>query len=310
MARKRQKRTECPNCGLVLRADDNYCARCGQENHTHKIPVRHFIVDLLGGLFNFDTKLLRTLRDLFWPPGLATRNYNENKRARYVPPLRFYLFSSLLFFIAAAWLPSGGESVGEKDKNGIQYTAGSDSLDETLTRLAREGKLTDAVIDSAIAAGGEEPNFLTRRLIRTAMEQNAGGEAQRSFLEQMQSNFSTALFALLPLFALLMKMACFRQKRYFTEHLVFALHYHTVFFLLLLMGNLIDALGHLLFAAEAHGQGIMIAAGVAILPWMMRTAYQRPWGRSIVKAFLVLISYLILLGLAVGATAIVTALLR
>ena len=59
MARQRVKRTDCPNCGRSLLAADNYCPSCGQENHTHKLPVRHFIVELLSGLFNFDTKLRR-----------------------------------------------------------------------------------------------------------------------------------------------------------------------------------------------------------------------------------------------------------
>ena len=88
MARTRVKRPECPNCGRALEADANFCAHCGQENHTHKLPVRHFVVEWLSGMFNFDTKLLRTLRDLFWPPGLVIREFNANKRIRYVHPLR------------------------------------------------------------------------------------------------------------------------------------------------------------------------------------------------------------------------------
>lgn len=309
MAHKRQKRPECPNCGLRLREEDNYCARCGQENHTHKIPVRHYIVDLLGGLFNFDTKLLRTLRDLFWPPGLATRNFNENKRARYVPPLRLYLFTSLLYFVAMAWLPGNGPDAAADEKKGLSLTAGNDSLDEALARMARDGKLTDAVLDSVISVGGDEPGFITRRLLRTAAEQHAGGAASRSFTQQLRRNFSTAMFVLVPLFALLLKLICFRQKRYYTEHLVFALNYHSAFFILLLCASLFDAAFMAAFGARDWALRIAIISGLIALPWMMRTAYQRPWVRTVAKAVILLVVYVLLLGLSIGLTAFITSII-
>jgi hypothetical protein len=309
MARKRTKRPACPNCDLPLRDEDNYCARCGQENHTHKLPLRYFFVELLGGMLNFDTKLVRTLRDLFAPPGLATRNFNENRRARYVPPLRLYLFTSLVFFLVAAWLPER-PSEPRNEENDLRFTAGSDTIDDALTAMAEAGMLTDAVIDSVMRSQGEEPSLITRKLVRAAIEQNAGGAASATFNERIKANFANALFALLPVFAIILKLVCLRQKRFFTEHLVFAVHYHTVFFILLLIAALIE------WPFSANGTdasvvtGITVLLGIALLPWMMRTAYQRPWWKTIVKAMIVVVLYGACLGSAVALTAIGTALVE
>lgn len=309
MARKRNKRPACPNCELPLREEDNYCARCGQENHTHKLPLRYFFVELLGGMYNFDTKLMRTLRDLFAPPGLATRNFNENKRARYVPPLRLYLFTTVVFFLVSAWLPDRPKETRD-GQNGLQFTAGSDSLDEELTAMARAGTLTDSVIDSVLKRQGEEPDLITRKLLRAAMEQNAGGAASATFKERIKANFANALFVLLPVFAIILKLVCLRQKRFFTEHLIFAVHYHTVFFLLLLTAALIE------WPFSANGTdasavtGIAVLLGIAVLPWMMRTAYQRPWWKTIIKAMMITVLYGACLGTAVALTAIGTALMN
>ncbi|MBK8226655.1 MAG: DUF3667 domain-containing protein [Flavobacteriales bacterium] len=306
MARKRQKRPECPNCGLALRTEDNFCARCGQENHTHKIPVRHFIVDLLGGLFNFDTKLLRTLRDLFWPPGLATRNYNENKRARYVPPLRLYLFTSLLYFVAIAWLPEPPDDP-TKSSSGMRFTAGADSTTERLTDLARQGRLTDAVIDSVLMAGGDEPTALGRNLLRSAMHLEAGGSgALDEYTSALRENFAKVMFVLLPLFALLLKLVHWRWKLYYTEHLVFALHYHTLFFLLLLVTASITGLLWSAFDTPFELTALAIGLGIGALMRMMRTVYRRPWGVTILKSLIVLMAYSILVAVGFAAAAVGT----
>lgn len=152
--------------------------------------------------------------------------------------------------------------------------------------------------------------MITRKLVRAAIEQNAGGAASATFNERIKANFANALFALLPVFAIILKLVCLRQKRFFTEHLVFAVHYHTVFFILLLIAALIE------WPFSANGTdasvvtGITVLLGITLLPWMMRTAYQRPWWKTIVKAMIVVVLYGACLGSAVALTAIGTALVE
>lgn len=97
--KNRVKSDICPNCEAHLtQREDNFCGNCGQENHTYKLPLSYFVKELVETFTNFDTKTITTLRDLLFSPGLLTKNFNNNKRARYVPPVRLYLVTSAVFF--------------------------------------------------------------------------------------------------------------------------------------------------------------------------------------------------------------------
>lgn len=99
MPRKPQKSEICLNCNFPLRPEDNFCPSCGQENNVRNVPARYLIVELFEGFYSFDTKLWNTIKASFLKPGRITLDYLEGKRARYVPPLKFYLFISFVFFL-------------------------------------------------------------------------------------------------------------------------------------------------------------------------------------------------------------------
>ncbi|MBK9177109.1 MAG: DUF3667 domain-containing protein [Flavobacteriales bacterium] len=325
MARSRQKRPECPNCGNALHANDNYCARCGQENHTHKLPLRHFFIELLAGIFNFDTKLARTLRDLFVPPGRVIRNFNANQRARYVPPLRLYLFTSVLFFLALGWMPDrqtdrgsaeapgqqlippGSDSSVVESPKGLRFTAGSARIDSVLLARARQGTLTDAVIDSMLVVEGQEPGPFLRRMVRTAVQQNLGGAHRAEFMERFTGNSGKALFFTMPFFALLLYLFNWKDRGFFSEHLVFALYFHVVYFALLLLRLLVNGLAEALGGFSIITAWPLMLLALIHLAWSMRTVYGRPWWLTILKTVVIAFIYAVIVGLGLALTAIVTA---
>lgn len=91
---------DCDNCGNALIGP--YCWHCGQPTRN---LVRFFpalIAETLEGLFDVDSRLHRTLVPLMFRPGKLTVDYIEGRRARYVPPLRLYLFTSIIFFLVLA----------------------------------------------------------------------------------------------------------------------------------------------------------------------------------------------------------------
>lgn len=99
MSKNRRKSDICLNCNFSLRPEDNYCPNCGQENNTNKIPVRHLIFEVFEDFFHFDAKIWNTIKASFSRPGRITIDYLEGKRARYIPPVKFYVFVSFIFFL-------------------------------------------------------------------------------------------------------------------------------------------------------------------------------------------------------------------
>ena len=58
-------------------------------------------------------------------------------------------------------------------------------------------------------------------------------EAPQTFVDQSIENAPIAMFLLLPVYALLLKLLFLGSGKYFVEHVVYALHLHTFAFLLL-----------------------------------------------------------------------------
>ncbi|NIM70731.1 MAG: DUF3667 domain-containing protein [Xanthomonadales bacterium] len=92
----------CLNCGTQL--EGPFCHYCGQpdRNFLRFFPalLREFMQDTL----DLDSRLARTLTTLLFKPGRLTRDYLAGRRFRYTPPIRLYLFSSIIFFLLAALL--------------------------------------------------------------------------------------------------------------------------------------------------------------------------------------------------------------
>ncbi|WKZ67640.1 MAG: DUF3667 domain-containing protein [Flavobacteriales bacterium] len=88
----------CPNCGSVMAPDAGYCSTCGQAAVGDN-TFGHFLHQFLGDYFTFDSKITRSLRPLLFKPGELTLEYIRGRRQRYVPPLRLFIFLSVLFFL-------------------------------------------------------------------------------------------------------------------------------------------------------------------------------------------------------------------
>jgi Protein of unknown function (DUF3667) len=87
----------CPNCSApVIGA---YCSQCGQPVETHRRSVLHLLHDFVKDIASFDSRILRTARALLFEPGELPVAFREGRTQRYVPPVRLYLFVSLLFFL-------------------------------------------------------------------------------------------------------------------------------------------------------------------------------------------------------------------
>jgi hypothetical protein len=94
----------CENCHQPLIGP--FCGQCGQQAES---TLKYFwvvIMHLLDDIFSFDSRATRTIFPLVTRPGFLTNEYIAGKRVHYVPPLRLYLFISIVFFITLNFLIS------------------------------------------------------------------------------------------------------------------------------------------------------------------------------------------------------------
>lgn len=124
-----------------------------------------------------------------------------------------------------------------------------------------------------------------------------------------------AMFFLLPVFALLLKVVYLFKRRLYVEHLIVALHSHAFLFLNLLLGTLIHLLGVALKPHAPWLAGPFSLLTAALWIWapvylliMQKRVYRQGWLMTVLKYLFVGWCYCWLLGIVLlGASALVLA---
>ena len=96
-------------------------------------------------------------------------------------------------------------------------------------------KYPDSTTDVALDSLGYDKNFTNRFIYTRAKAANSitkNKESRDQFFNQLLSSGSIALFILLPLFTLFLKLFYIRKKYTYVDHLIFVFHIQTVFFML------------------------------------------------------------------------------
>ncbi|WP_300812116.1 DUF3667 domain-containing protein [uncultured Bacteroides sp.] len=103
------KYTHCKNCGTTL--EGMYCHRCGQYALDVEQPFWKYVRQYFENVYQFDTKIGRTLWYMFTRPGFLTAEFNAGKINSYVHPFRLYMCISVVFF--AVFFMLVGERAGD-----------------------------------------------------------------------------------------------------------------------------------------------------------------------------------------------------
>lgn len=147
----------CGNCGVALLGP--HCHACGQPV---KGLVRHFssvMGDALDTVFDFDTRIVRTIGPLFAKPGFITREYFAGRRVRYVSPVRLFFFLAIMTFFVAQVTTSdmAGDAFvvdGKSSDNGISSAMTvADAERARDTQLAELAKAKQEMAGTPAAAG-------------------------------------------------------------------------------------------------------------------------------------------------------------
>ncbi|MBD0319813.1 MAG: DUF3667 domain-containing protein [Gemmatimonadetes bacterium] len=201
-----------------------FCGVCGQRHATRLVSVRRMVMDVLDDQLLVNSALPRTLGNLLFRPGFLTREYVSGRIVRYIAPFRLYLVSSLIFFLLVTLFADPRE-LGEKVDRSIQR----DSTRTTgVAPAARQGTFVrfGPMGDSIAAPPWWKPAARKLAVQEARINGMSKGELVRGLVSGLERNAPTAMFLLLPVYALLLKLLYIRRKRLYVEHFVFALHVH------------------------------------------------------------------------------------
>lgn len=269
MTRQLRPSPSCLNCGAQVAT--RFCSECGQENTDYRVSLGRLLGDLFEELFQLESRLWRTLWTLVRRPGLLTLEYNAGRRVRYTTPLRLYLVCSVVYFFVGSVMPR------ERIRDKVKFDMGDAAQLEQAEKKV-ESPLVKRILER-VRAVQKDPAAATRR-------------AQQAVVD-----YAPKIAAVLvPLLAFMTWIFFRRQKLFFVEHLVFALHTHATAFLLLLVGELLrfDVVGVAMFAATV----------VLTFMAMRRVFGQSRWS-TLWKSAVIGTVYLLFLGAGTGLAAVV-----
>ena len=259
----------CRNCGTAV--NGHYCAACGQETRLHMPSLAEFVHEFVGHYVAVEGRLWGTLGRLLFRPGALTNEYLAGRRRRYVEPLRLYLSLSILFF---ALMKLSGTDV-------VQFSTKNDADGKP---VATQGaKPTAMIVGDADDLPDDMPHHTT---LPTPLEELAPGlrqsidnfdrlgMAQKS--EIMRASFYRyapyAMFCLMPLFALYLKLLYLGTGRRYGEHVLFALHTNAFAFVMF---------GAFLLMPEGFLKFLLFGWLLGYLPWAMQRVYGKGrWGTA------------------------------
>lgn len=115
-----------------------------------------------------------------------------------------------------------------------------------------------------------------------------GKNMGHAIAETFKHNIPKLMFILLPLFALLLKWMQDKRKWLYVDHGIFSIHFHTFFFILLLIAGLLD---QLLGTSAFTEWGLL--AGFIYLVVALRNVYGQSWRKSVVKGIILLFLYVL-----------------
>ena len=323
--RKRKSRpllTHCENCGAALTGP--YCAQCGQPAVDYRRSFGSLLADAADAFFNLDARFFQSFGLLLFKPWRLTNEFVEGKRARHVHPLRVYLIASVLFFLVINFLSKDTHLEANRSKTHSNFSltttaatpgplsASTPSADFSLGMSALPSPTTAPSPDedhTFLQFDDDEHESGFGRWLEKRAREKVGPTGDRGdlFLKAIIQNLAPMVLCCIPLFALVLKILYVFKRRYYVEHLIFALHTHAFVFLSTLI---IIGLGFLLaLKSTALTAVVSTFLGFAVLIQLLfaiRRVYRQNWFATLFKFALGSLIYLVLLSIAFAVTAMIT----
>jgi hypothetical protein len=304
----------CRNCGA--HATGHFCPNCGQETRVALPTFAAFMREAAGRYVAMDGRLWRTLAALVGRPGYLTREYFAGRRKRYIRPARLFLVLYLLLFAVIGLLQSPldlkDEVVMVEPDEAAKAAAKPPKVPKVTIMDADDGDTMfglDKDLNLALRWNGEDIALPPQVVKRYDHFRKLSKDEKAEQLYAGILRFGPyAMVALLPAFALLMKMAYLgRGKQYpgrpqrYAEHLVYSAHLHAFAAIMILLFLLVP------FAL----------ARWALVAWVLfyamrarQVVYRGRWWGGLARAMVVAMLYLFLMTVAMAGLLVAAIMLR
>jgi hypothetical protein len=309
---RRTPERPCLNCGDPT--PGNFCRTCGQRKVEVHVSLGRMLLEALDDQFSINSALPRTMGALLVRPGHLTREYMSGRIARYIPPFRLYLVTSVLFFLALSLLPGLRNPKVNLGPEAAVTVGGPDSARAARPAMPPTTGTQAGVVRQPVPPPAPGASWIRGRLNsgNTTLDSVANArldhfrrmepsEAVRQVTSGFLGRVPQMMFVLLPIFAGMLMMLYAGSGRYYVEHFVFALHVHASAFVI-----------YLAMIALVR----LEAVSAVLLCWLMlyvylamKKVYGQGWFVTGIKYFVLGIAYLCLLTFGVSLTLIATVLL-
>ncbi|MDB4905861.1 MAG: hypothetical protein JWO05_645 [Gemmatimonadetes bacterium] len=195
--------------------------------------LRHFFAEAIGSLTDADGAFWRTIRVLIRQPGELTRRYMLGQRVAWKRPLQLFLTLNVLFFI-----------VGSPLHMNVFSTRLGDQIHGTWHKGIAQPMVLARLRARATDADHPHPDSLR-------IEEGYAAYAH-TFDSATATQAKTLVIAMVPLLALVVALVNAGRGRPGVQHLVFALHFYSAFFVLIVGGTLLAGLALAAFERIAH----------------------------------------------------------
>jgi len=322
---------QCKNCEESIEASFDYCPHCGQETAS-TLTVGVLFRNTISNYFSIDARFFKSFIPLITKPGFLARRFVDGKRKLYLHPAQFYLFISVVFFFIFSFsIQKADDRLSTALEKGLNDPVFLDSLHVKVDSVSVEAiapaipgrssmlasplNFQKETLDSLIASSAPQEEkllamgkkddagvFISKvyRQLLKLYEQKGGG-----ILRTLYDSIPIAMFFLLPIFALILKLF-YRRRGTFAHHIVFSFYFFTFLFTIfsvLILANTFIGIPNWL-------EVIVFLSFIIYLTLALRQFYESPWWRAFFKAsFISLIYMLIVLPIAMVGVIFVSFLL-
>lgn len=190
------------------------------------LSFRLFLKNFFTEVVSIDNRIINTLKMLISKPGYLTYLHFSSSEGKYIPPIKLYFIINFVFFLV---IP-------------ILTTSQFQIFNFNLESLSGRNQIYQNIVNEEIQARNVTQEIYTER-----------------FNAHIKYNQPALIFLIVPFFALLLKIIFLTKKKYYLEHLYFALDYLSFFLISLTLATILYRI--LVFALSflSGSQGVVAA---------------------------------------------------